>query len=101
MNLLKEGIENRVVIKTSLTRKVTIDGITSPYPVYKIRLDQLFYNDQNDRIATWISEYRAQHEGKMPDMSDREAYNAIIENFIVESNPDAIKKTQNNIELVD
>lgn len=101
MNLLKEGIENRVVIKTSLTRKLTIDGITSPYPVYKIRLDQLFYNDQNDRIATWISEYRAQHEGKMPDMADREAYNNIIERFIVESNPDAIKKTQNNIELVD
>lgn len=101
MNLLKEGIENRVVIKTSLTRKLTIDGITSPYPVYKIRLDQLFYNDQNDRIATWISEYRAQHEGNMPDMADREAYNNIIERFIVESNPDAIKKTQNNIELVD
>ena len=33
-------------------------------------------------------------------MTDREAYNNIIERFIVESNPDAIKKTQNNIELV-
>lgn len=101
MNLIKDGLQNKTVIRTSLTRKLTIDGMTNPYPVYKIRLDQLFYNDQNDRIATWISEYRVQHDGKMPDMNDREVYNSIIEQFIVESNPDAIKKTQNNIELVD
>ena len=101
MNLIKDGLQNKTVIRTSLTRKLTIDGMTNPYPVYKIRLDQLFYNDQNDRIATWISEYRVQHDGQMPDMNDREVYNSIIEQFIVESNPDAIKKTQNNIELVD
>lgn len=100
MNLLIEGIERKAVIKTTLTRKLTIDGITKPYPVYKIRLDALFYNDQNDRIATWISQYKSQN-GQAPDLSDREAYNAIIEQFIVESNPDALKKTQTNIELVD
>lgn len=101
MNLIKDGLQNKTVIRTSLTRKLTIDGMTNPYPVYKIRLDQLFYNDQNDRIATWISEYRVQHDGQMPDMNDQEVYNSIIEQFIVESNPDAIRKTQNNIELVD
>ena len=52
MNLIKDGLQNKTVIRTSLTRKLTIDGMTNPYPVYKIRLDQLFYNDQNDRIAT-------------------------------------------------
>jgi len=101
MNLLFEGIEQNVVIKTTMTRKLTIDGITKAYPVYKVRLDQLFYNDQNDRIATWMSRYKAQHDGCAPDISDREAYNSIIEQFIVESNPEAIKKTQTNIELVD
>ena len=101
MNLLKEGIEQQAVVKTTLTRKLTVDGLTKAYPVYKVRLDCLFYNDQNDRIATWISQYKAQHEGKAPDSTDRENYNNIIEQFIVESNSDAIRKTQNNIEMVD
>ena len=101
MNLLTEGLALHVVEPTTLSRKLTIDGITKAYPVYKVKLDQLFYNDQNDRIATWISQYKAQHEGLAPDPSDREAYNALIEQFIIESNPDAIKKTQNNIEMVD
>lgn len=101
MNLLKEGLAQKAVVKTPQTRKLTVDGLTKAYPVYKVRLDWLFYNDQNDRIATWISQYRAQHNGHAPDSSDREAYNGIIEQFIVESNPDAIRKTQNNIEMVD
>lgn len=101
MNLLKEGIAKQAVVKTTLTRKLTVDGLTKAYPVYKVRLDWLFYNDQNDRIATWISQYKAQHDGKAPDSGDRENYNGIIEQFIVESNPDAIRKTQNNIEMVD
>ena len=101
MNLLIEGITEKAVLKTTMTRKLTVDGITKAYPVYKVRLDKLFYNDQNDRIATWLSQYRSQHNGQAPDMSNMEAYNDIIEGFIVESNPDAIKKTQNNIELVD
>ena len=100
MKLLKEGLEQRVVERTTMTRKLTVDGLTKAYPVYKIRLDWLFYNDQNDRIATWISQYKAQHGGQAPDISQREEYNNIIEQFIVESNPDAIRKTQSNIEMV-
>lgn len=101
MNLLKEGLEQQFVVPTTMTRKLTVDGITTAYPVYKVRLDCLFYNDQNDRIATWMSQYKSQNGGKMPDLSNKEEYNKIIERFIVESNPDAIKKTQTNIELVD
>lgn len=101
MNLLKEGIAQQAVIKTAQTRKLTVDGLTKAYPVYKVKLDWLFYNDQNDRIATWISQYKTQHDGMVPDSADRNSYNAIIEQFIVESNPDAIRKTQNNIEMVD
>lgn len=101
MNLLAEGIQQNAVIKTDMTRKLTVDGLTKAYPVYKVRLDWLFYNDQNDRIATWISQYKAQNNGQAPDNTDREKYNNVIEQFIVASNPEAIKKTQNNIELVD
>lgn len=101
MNLLKEGLEQKLVVRTTMTRKLTVDGITTAYPVFKVRLDCLFYNDQNDRIATWMSQYKSQNDGKAPDLTNREEYNEIIEKFIVESNPEAIKKTQTNIELVD
>ena len=101
MNLLREGFDAHVVEKTTLTRKLTVDGLTKAYPVYKIKLDALYYNDQNDRIATWIAQYKTQNNGQTPDRSDIENYNKIIERFIYDSNPESISKTQKNIELVD
>lgn len=98
-NLLKEGL-GTVVEKTSLTRKLTIDGVTKAYPVYRVRLDQLFYNDQNDRIATWISQYKSENGADSFSELDRASYNAIIEQFIIQSNETAIEKTQMNIQLV-
>ncbi len=100
-DLLRDGLSQHTVQKTPLTRKLTVDGTTEAYPVYRIKLDLLYYNDQNDRIATWISQYRSQHGGRAPEPADREAYNQIIEGFLVESNPDAIRKTKANIKLVD
>ena len=81
MNLLKEGIELHLIEKTTLTRKLTVDGLTKAYPVYKIKLDALYYNDQNDRIATWIAQYKAQNQGKAPDCYDRDNYNNIIQHI--------------------
>lgn len=78
--------------------KHTIDEVTGTYPVYRIKIDELFYNNQNDRIATWISKYRSDHGGSDPwrDLPQEE-YNAVIEGFIVQSNPEAIRSTQRNI----
>ena len=89
-----------MVQRTTLTRKVTYGGRTVVYPVYRVRLDALYYNDQNDRIATWISRYEAENGEATLIGMDKEIYNHIIENFIVESNPDAIQRTQKNISLV-
>jgi len=101
MNLLKEGIEIGAVVKTDLTKKFSIDGTTQVFPVYRIRLDLLYFNDQNNRIATWISQYRSEHNGSIPELKDKEKFNKIIEEYIIKSNPEAIKRTENNIELVD
>ena len=101
MNLLTEGINEGVVIKTDISRKITIGGLTQTRPVYKIRLDKLFFNDLNDRIATWISQYKNEHNGQSPDVSDREAYNCIIESFVIESNPKSIQETKENIRQFD
>lgn len=89
-----------MVKKTTLTRKVTYGGKTVVYPVYQVRLDALFYNDQNDRIATWISRYESENGKESLSDLNVEIYNRIIENFITESNPEAIQKTQKNIALV-
>ena len=99
MSLL-EIYDESIVAKTTLSRKLTLGGVTKAYPVYKVRLDKLFYNDQNDRIATWITQYK--NDTKNIAFSDlsREEYNNIIEQFIIDSNPTAIEKTKNNIALV-
>ena len=43
--------------------------------------DHLFYNDQNDRIATWITQYK--NDASNVSFSDlsKEDYNKIIEKF--------------------
>ena len=63
MDLLTQVGPAGTVQLTQLSHKLTIDGQSRAYQVYRIRLDQLRYNPQNDRIATWISQYRAEHNG--------------------------------------
>lgn len=99
MNLL-ELQDASLVEKTNLTRKLTLGGVTKAYPVYRVRLDLLYYNDQNDRIATWITQYKSDPENAAFDTLDREQYNKTIEGFIIASNPAAMEKTKNNIALV-
>lgn len=100
MNLLTEGIDIKAVIPNNTDKKLVIDNISQNYPVYKIRLDQLYYNDQNDRIATWISQYKIDNNINDFDLSDIGKYNDVIHEFITGSNPQALKNTQNNIKLV-
>lgn len=99
MDLLSEGIERGLVKKTNRKIKLTIGGITDEYDVYIVPLDLLFYNEQNDRIATWVGEYRSNH-GDIERIS-YESYNNLIEKFIVKSNPEKNEQTKNNIKLFD
>lgn len=99
-DLLKEGQEKQYVIKTEQRKKYNIGGQTMVYDIYRIDLDALYFNDKNDRIATWISKYKAEHNNKDFDTDDRENYNNIIQEFIVDSNQGAIDRTQSNIDLI-
>lgn len=100
IDLLKDGIEEKSVIASDTNKRLVIDNISKNYPVYKIRLDKLYYNDQNDRIATWISQYKTENMIDKFDTSNEEFYNSIIHEFITNSNREALRKTQNNIELI-
>lgn len=99
MNLF-EMIDDGVNIKpTGANHKIVIDGKPEMYPVYSIKLDHLRYNVQNDRIASWISRYKAEHGEDAFNELDVAACNDIIEGFIVDSNKGAIDKTQRSIAL--
>ena len=87
------------VFETNMTRKITINGETKPYPVYKIKLNELFYNDKNDRIATIIDKYNKENNEKLIPGTNEE-YNSIIQEFIIQSGEQAILKTKNNIKLI-
>ncbi len=100
MNLLKEGIACEKVQLTDQVVKMTVDGVTSNYPVYRVSLDSLYFNDQNDRIATWISQYKAEHGDISLTKDNINFYNDIIHSFIEQSNPDRMKQTQENIKLL-
>lgn len=100
MNLLTNGREIKAVIPTENNKKIVIDNRPENYPVYKIRLDQLYYNDQNDRIATWVSQHKIDNGIDDFDLSNKENYNKIIHEFITDSNRDALRKTQTNIKMV-
>jgi len=91
------------VTPTGLSRKITLGKDTKAYPVYRISLDQCYYNDQNDRISTWIAKYKAEHgdDSLKKLFEDQELYNGVIEKFIEDSNPEALRRTKNNIEAVD
>ena len=97
MNLLE--LINNGVYETELTRKITINGSTQAYKVYRIDPSLLFYNNNNDRIATWINQYEHSNSTKLADL-DLEAYNRVIEKFVYGSNPVALERTKKNIELV-
>ncbi|UTH14194.1 hypothetical protein [Macrococcus equipercicus] len=88
------------VIKLDRKEKLTVDGHTDSYQVYKIKLTDLYYNDQNDRIASWISKYKFDNEVSEMNIANREEYNEIVSQFIIKSNEKAFKSTKKNIELI-
>lgn len=98
MRLLTEGVASGDVIATGRKEKHSIDGVTRDFEVYRIKSDLLFYNEQNDRIATWVSEYDSEHGGDLLSLP-RDEYNEVIEGFIVQSNTKALRKTQKDIAL--
>ena len=77
------------------TKTVVIARKSETHPVYRVPLEYLYYNDQNDRISTEIVRYCTENDCELPE--DRDEYNEIFEELIVKSKPEAIEKTQKSI----
>lgn len=95
---MKSNFDLREIKKTQqpiATKKINIGGQVKNENVYRIPLDQLYYNDQNGRIGTWISKYESEN-GSISDLP-LEEYNMVIENFIIQSDKAKFKTTKDNI----
>lgn len=93
MNLL----ENIASFDATITKRLRLKGITSEFQAYRIPLKYLRYNVKNDRIATFITQY-IDEVGELPE--ETHEINNVLEKFIIDSNPDAFKKTKNNIQAI-
>ena len=96
MNLLEMAIGN-LFRKTGETKKLSIPGqANATYDVYAIPLEYLYYNDQNGRINTAYKKYKAENGELTPEIGNS-MYNEIFEQFIYESNTQAMKDTLQSI----
>lgn len=93
-------LDLNTLIKLDRKEKLTVDGHTENYQVYKIKLSDLYYNDQNDRIASWISKYKFDNHIDEMNFDNMEEYNELVSKFIIKSNENAFKTTKKNIELI-
>lgn len=97
MNLLEKAVANKLR-KTGEKKKLSMrNQVDDKYDVYEIPLNLLYYNDQNGRINTLYKKYRAIHGLISPEPGNSE-YNKIFEQFIFESNDQAMKDTKMSID---
>ena len=86
------------IMETDETRPLLIKNKEKMYKVMIIPLNYCHYNEKNGRISTYISQYLS--SGNDLQKEDLEAYNQVLEQFIYDSNPNALDKTKKNIHLV-
>lgn len=77
------------------SKKMNIKGQVKNMDVYRIPINMLYYNDKNDRIATWISKYESEM-GSINSLQT-EAYNNKIQEYIIKSDKQKFTNTMNNI----
>ena len=93
MNLFEKIGNDEIKLEGSKKLKIVNEELNE---IYKIQLKYLYYNDQNDRIATFVSEYESDNNIKIKDL-DVESRNRVIEDFISKSDNDKFEKTKSDI----
>lgn len=82
------------------TKKLSYKGQTEEYKVYRVPINQLYFNDENGRIATFISQYENEHPGQDIKELSNEEYNNTIAEYIKKANSaETFKRTLNDIKL--
>lgn len=81
------------------TFKLTYKGQPKVFQTYNVPITQLFFNDLNGRIATFISSYKANKSNTPIQELSINTYNKKFRQFVLESNgKDKNNKTKNDIQ---
>jgi hypothetical protein len=81
------------------TFKLTYKGQPKVFQTYNVPITQLFFNDLNGRIATFISSYKANKSNTPIQELSINIYNKKFRQFVLESNgKDKNNKTKNDIQ---
>lgn len=80
------------------TKKLSYKGEVSEFKVYRVPIDLLYFNDENGRIATFMSQYENDNPGHDIKELPLDDYNELIGNYIKKSNTaETFEKTLNDI----
>ncbi len=80
------------------TKKLSYKGEVSEFKVYRVPIDLLYFNDENGRIATFMSQYENDNPGRDIKELPLDDYNELIGNYIKKSNTaETFEKTLNDI----
>ena len=86
-----EEVKNTNPVQTG--NKISWQGETRPFDVFKIPLENLIYNKYNGRIGTLVKTWEAQNEELDPENIE---HVKIIEKFLWDSKKDRNAKTLQN-----
>lgn len=86
-----------IISLTDSTRKLTIQGQTKNHQVYRIPVNCLYYNNKNGRIISSINKFES--EGNVLSPNNRETYNKVLRQYIIDSNSNALEATKKNIKM--
>lgn len=80
--------------------KIVINGKADVRDVYRVNIKNLFYNDENGRIATFMAKYNSENDLPISEL-EFDAYNDEIMQFIIKSeSKDSYRTTYDNIKEV-
>lgn len=82
-------------------KKLTFGGKTQSWPSYLIPVSDLYYNNQNGRISTYISENEEREKRSVLSIENIEEYNDLLAEMITDSSGGTkrLKKTLDSIKL--
>lgn len=76
-----------------LEKRLTIDGVSKKYQSFKFPISNLYYNDLNGRIASYIEEYNDTNSKTISELNveNLNEYNKVISKYIIDSALDDCK----------
>lgn len=80
--------------------KIVIRGESETRNVYRVDISNIYYNDENGRISTFMAEYNSSNKNPISNLSREEYNNQIMEYMINAESSGSYNKTKSNIKSI-